>query len=1161
MDRSDLRRTFVCVLGASAFWAILFLDAPGHIAPRHSTEVSGRRNSRYPHLGREPGQLSLPAQEELLRSRIHHAYGKLPLTFEQNEGQVNSRVLFLSRAPGYNLFLTGNEAVLVLRESRLKVKSQKSKVDARNSSRAPDVVRLKLAGANHKAGVSGLEKLPSQSSYLMGSDPKKWRTNIAHYAKVQYENIYPGIDLIYYGNPPAKGQIECDFRVAPGADPSVIRLDLRADAFGPPMSGPRAHIRIDPHGDLVVQTHGGELRFHKPVVYQDESADDSPQTTVQPQNRNSKSETSTLPGATRHLLKGRYILHRLDRQSHIINRKYEIAFQIGQYDHSRPLVIDPVLSYSTYLGGTNLDYAYGIAVDSAGNAYLTGMTDSLDFPAVGAVQPSGGGTCSDDLKYPYNCFDAFVAKLNPSGTALVYSTFLGGSNDDRAAAIAADSSGNAYVTGYTVSTDFPTTNAFQSAYGGGNCGTAGTPCYDAFVAKLNAAGSALVYSTYLGGKGNDIASGISVDSLGAAYVVGSTSSTNFPVTASPLQSSYGGGVYNAFVTKLNPAGNTAAYSTYLGGSGEDHGAAIAVDAAGDAFVTGYTISTNFPTKVPLQSSLAGGTCGTTPCFDAFISKLNPGGTALVYSTFMGGTGGDYGYGIALDAAGDAFVTGLTTSTNFPVTPGAYQTSGGGTNYDAFILKLNSAGSALNYSTYFGGLGSEVAYGIAVDASGIAYITGYAYGQGLPLASPLQSSNVFQDDAFVAKMNSNGSALIFSTYLGGNGNDVAQGVAVDSLGGVYVAGATYSTNFPVTAGALKTTFGGGAYNAFVSKISGLQLPVITLSQTGVLFANQGVHTTSLPTTVVLTNNGDAALNISSITAAGDFAVTSNCGFSVAAAGSCNLFITFSPTDYGSRTGTVTITDDAWASPHLIHLTGAGITSVTVSLSPSSLAFGNQPAGTTSSSLPVTLSNQANITLNISTISVGPGFNQTNNCTAALAASTSCIIQVAFSPTAVGGFADQVAISDDAPPGNPNQVVLTGTGTGPAVTLSATSLNFGDQYLSTTSAPLTLTLTNSGTTALVISSLTTTAYFTQTNNCLGSHKVGASCTISVTFTAMTAGTTTGALVISNNAYGGPQSVALSGNGTVPPRQEFGVPLSSGKVHGKHKGKPVNGIGGHP
>jgi len=928
-----------------------------------------------------------------LRTLMNQAYGKLPLSFEPNQGQTNSQVRFLSRGQGYTLFLTGSEAVLALKKSsvvrtqeseeRLTVDSRQLTVEDRRTKHIghgiPDsILRMQLLNANPGAKATGLDEMQSNANYFIGKDPKNWRTNVPNYAKVKYEAVYPGVDLVYYGN---QQHLEYDFILAPGADPSAIQLALngggqagsRQKAEG---GGDKSEIRnqkseakprIDSNGDLIIETNGGEVRFHKPVVYQeqftvDSSQEqlrvDSSQLTVQDEIQNSKLKARrlrfdfaqrpersaegplapVLGAPSRHFFDSHYIL----------TANNQIGFEVAAYDHTKTLVIDPVLSYSTYLGGSNFDYAYGIAIDPSGNAYVTGQTDSIDFPTLGRVQGSGGGTCTDDLLSPYVCFDAFVAKLNPAGTALIYSTYLGGSNQDYATGIAVDSSGNAYVTGYTLSIDFPTMNPFQSANAGGNCGTAlaPLPCYDSFVTKLNAAGSALVYSTYLGGTGFDLASGISVDSSGAAYVVGSTSSTNFPVTSQPLQAVYGGGLYNAFVTKLDPAGSTLAYSTYLGGSSEDHGAAIAIDSAGEAFVTGYTNSSNFPTVSPLQGTLGSGSCGLGQCFDAFIAKLNATGSALVYSTYFGGNGGDYGYGIAADSAGDAYITGLTTSTNLPVTPGAYQTTGGGTNYDAYVMKINPAGSALIYSTYLGGIGNEVGNGIAVDSSGNSYVTGYTHGAGFPIASPLQSVNNGFTDAFVVKMNAGGSALIFSTYLGGSGNDFGQGITVDSSGNVFVAGGTFSTDFPVTRRAFKTTYGGGAYNAFVAKISNIVLPVSSLSQTNIIFPSMSVGTTSLPITVNLTNHGDAPLVLTSITAIGDFAVTNDCGSSVLPGVGCTLSITSTPTVFGPRLGTVTVTDDAWGSPHAISLTGNGISSPIVALSPSNLTFGQQLVNTTS-----------------------------------------------------------------------------------------------------------------------------------------------------------------------------------------------------------------------
>ena len=429
--------------------------------------------------------------------------------------------------------------------------------------------------------------------------------------------------------------------------------------------------------------------------------------------------------------------------------------------------------------------------DPAANAYLAGWTTSYDLPTVNPVRAQESGSV-----------DAFVAKLGPGGNSLVYCTYLGGRGDDRAFGIAVDSWGNAYVTGWTGSSSFPTVAPVQSTLAGGK---------DAFVAKLNSAGNALVYSTYLGGGASDSGNGIAVDSSGNAYVTGYTYSMNFP-TLSAFQTS-NHGPQNAFITKLSPAGGML-YSTYLGGNGNDSAAAIAVDAAGSAYITGGTTSTNFPTAAPIQPASGGNQ-------DAFVSKLNPAGNGLVYSTYLGGSGGmvgsmEAGTGIALDATGAAYVTGVTSSTNFPVTAGALQVTNMGGGGDAFVAKLNPAGSALVYSTYLGGSSVDYASGIAVDFLGDAYITGYTASYDFLSLRALQPGNAGPYDAFLTKLNPAGSGLVFSTYLGGTASDAANAVAVDSLGNAYVAGLTQSNDFP-----LKNPFqplNGGSYGGFVSKIS-------------------------------------------------------------------------------------------------------------------------------------------------------------------------------------------------------------------------------------------------------------------------------------------------------------------------------------------------------
>jgi hypothetical protein len=691
------------------------------------------------------------------QAKILESYGKLPLSFEANHGQTDKRVKFLSRTSGYSLFLTGDEAVLTLSGKNANAKAKMagaahSLPSGMAAPKAGGVLRMKLRNANPAAKVTGVDELAGTSNYFIGNDPAKWRTNVPTYAKVKYEGIYSGIDLVYYGN---QRQLEYDFIVAPGADPRRIQIDVRG----------AKRLRRDAHGDLVLKIGEDEIRWHKPVVYQKKDG-------------------------TRQEIAARYAITDTNR----------VGFELAKYDASRSLYIDPLI-YSTYLGGSGRDQGNGIAVDSAGNAYVTGWTYSTDFPTTpGAFQTvcNGGSGCAF-----YG--DAFVSKLNPTGSALVYSTYLGGSGANSGYGIAVDSAGNVYVTGYTYSTDFPTTpGAFQTNLGGGS---------DAFVSKLNPSGSALVYSTYLGGSGDEgpYGGGIAVDSAGNAYVIGSTYSTDFP-TMNPLQPANAGGG-DAFVSKLNPTGTALVYSTYLGGSSQELGLGIAVDSSDNAYVTGFTCSTNFPTMNPLQPANAG-----RPN-NVFVSKLNPTGSALVYSTYLGGSGADSGYGIAVDSAGNAYVIGRTFSADFP-TMNPFQPAYGGSG-DAFVSKLNPSGSALVYSTYLGGSKTDEGYGIAVDSAGNAYVTGRT-GSNFPKMKPLQPYGGGNSDAFVSKLNPTGSALVYSTYLGGSKADQGGGIAVDSAGNAYVTGYTNSTDFPTTPGAFQTVCNGGSgcatyEDAFVAKI--------------------------------------------------------------------------------------------------------------------------------------------------------------------------------------------------------------------------------------------------------------------------------------------------------------------------------------------------------
>ena len=703
----------------------------------------------------------------LAQSREHiRDVSQLPLVFEINRGQTDQRARFLSRGNGYTLFLTPAEVLLSLRRQTNRTRGEsKTPVDRRS-----DLVRVSLLESYPSPEVTGLDELSGKSNYFIGSDPKKWKTNIPVFARVKYQSVYPGIDLIYYGN---QGHLEHDFVVAPGADPRKITLSIR---------GAR-EARVDSHGDLLLSIHEGTVCLHRPRVYQD-------------------------AGEGRQLILGRYV----DKGSH------RFGFEIGEYDAKRPLIIDPVLSYSTYLGGAGGDFAYGIAVDSAGSAYVTGATGSANFPTAGPIQASIGDTRSDDV---------FVTKLSASGGALVYSTYLGGSGEDVGLGIAVDAAGSAYVTGQTASANFPTNNPLQPNLSGTS---------DAFVTKLNPAGNALAYSTYLGGSGDDIGNGIAVDSAGNAYATGATDSTNFPITAGAWQTTPGASsscgappntfpCEDGFVTKLNAAGDALVYSTYLAGSHDESGNGIALDSSGNAYVAGFTDSIDFQTTPnALQTGSGGG-------YDAFVVKLNAGGTGPVYSTYLGGSADDDGAAIAIDASGSVYMTGSTGSANFP-TKNAFQAAltQGTPLIDAYVAKFDPAG-ALAYSTYLGGSSRDLGFAIAVDSFGNAYVTGRTDSADFPMERPILSSvGGGPGHAFVTKLNATGNALVYSTYLGGSsGRDRPFGIAVDSSRKVYVTGFTNATSYPTTPGAYQAA-NQGMDDAFVTKIDDTA-PDFTLAVAG------------------------------------------------------------------------------------------------------------------------------------------------------------------------------------------------------------------------------------------------------------------------------------------------------------------------------------------
>jgi uncharacterized repeat protein (TIGR01451 family) len=651
------------------------------------------------------------------------------LAFEANEGQADAAVKFLARSARHQLLLTSRSVIL---------RSLKGSVG------------IEFAGANASNGMEGTAPLPGHRNYLLGNDPKNWHTGVSTFQKVLYRDVYPGINLIFYGN---QSEFEYDFVVSAGADPQAIRLQIdRA-----------TRARISPTGDLLLKRGNVQVIQRKPNIYQDIDGE-------------------------RQVVEGHYSL----------SRRREVSFQIGGYDRTRPLVIDPTLVYSTYLGGGGDDSGSSLAIDNSGNVYVTGTTASLNFPTKGPAFANNKGLA-----------DIFVTRIDPTGANIIYSTYIGGSGLDRADGIAVDASGNAFVVGRvdSTSTDFPTTaGSFGPSYRGGD--------FDGFVLKLNPQGSGLIYSSFLGGEENDSVEGVVVDAAGIAYVTGGTKSNAFPTTGNAYQGSRAGDT-DAFLTRINASGSALLYSTFIGGAGTDRGSGVVLGGNGIAYVAGFGASPDFPTEDPFQAGFGGS-------FDAFVAKFDTnasGINSLIFCSNLGGTGDDKAFGIAIDSgAANIYVVGQTSSNNFPVLNPSQPATGG--SFDAFIAKVSSAGTKV-YATYYGGSGDDRGTGIAVNATGV-YVTGFTASTNLPVVAPLQLNNGGGFDAFVAKLNPSGTSFLYSTYLGGaaNENFVAAVTATNPItvdaASAYVTGYTASANFP-TALPVQPTKSGGQ-DAFIAKIA-------------------------------------------------------------------------------------------------------------------------------------------------------------------------------------------------------------------------------------------------------------------------------------------------------------------------------------------------------
>ncbi len=897
----------------------------------------------------------------------------LPMAFESNHGQAGKEVDFVARGVGYTASLAAGGAWICV--------SHHPGNAPEPMCRRDQELAIELLGARKQPYIQPEDKLPGYSNYLFGSDPGKWITSVTQYAKVRYVDVYPGVDIVYHGN---QSRMEHDFVVHPGADARRIAL-----AF----SGVEK-MELSGSGDLSLHVADGEVRLDKPRAYQ-------------------------VIGKKEVEVAAEYIL----RHGHV-------AFRLGQYDATRNLVIDPVLVYATFLGGASNgaagQSATSIAVDGSDNLYITGSTNAINFPVTpGVVQPtrpapgfgafvskinaagtaliystyiqgfSGGevlaidvtgnvylaGTADIGLPIPAGSTpfqstnkgqNIAILKLNNNGTAVLYGTYLGGSGLDFFAGIAVDASGDAYVTGFTTSNDFPTKNALQGSLG--SIGQSG------FVTKLDPSGSGLVFSTYLGGNNRTEARAVALDMSGNAYIAGSANS-GFPTTSGAFQPACS--VEDcAFMAKLSIDGSSLLYASYLGGSDNgDMATAVAVDSSANVYLTGITRSSNFP-----------GGNGPLSCGDVspsvFVAEFNAAG-ALAFSTCLGNnfttllsTGFASAPALALDSSGNVYVAANSDASLVLKNPIDSNTPASGMTR-SFISEVNPVSGQLLFSSFVGGsgpspgngLGGEQLNAVAVDSSGNIYAAGLSASVG--------------EDAY-------------------NGFPV-----FNALQPLFDFSLTPTVRPPVTFS-----------EAVIMKISSATGSAAAIAPGNVRFLNpQLVGTTSAPTPVTVFDLGTAPLMISNVAAGGDFAVqSSNCGAVTASGSSCTIQVTFTPTAIGTRNGDLTITDSSVGSPHQIALTGQG-GAPAASLSPTSLSFNDQTVGTTSAPQAVTLTNTGAINLQVTHIEASGDFGETNDCGTALRALSSCTIQVTFSPAASGVRTGSLTITDDAAD-SPQAISLTG-----------------------------------------------------------------------------------------------------------------------------------------
>jgi hypothetical protein len=778
------------------------------------------------------------------------ALAKMPIRFEANAGQHDASIRFTARRGATGLALRDDGATLVIQQRTT------AKKPGDIEQRANKVVLGFAPDGARKVTPQASNELVTKTNYFLGNDRSKWRRDVPSYATVTYPSVLDGVDLVYHGE---NGELEYDFVVAPGANVDRVAMNVEG----------ASKVSLTDKGELRIHTYAGDVVQPPPVVYQRDAS------------------------GAKHTIASSYQL--------VGERK--VGFKVSSYDRAKPLVIDPVIAYATYLGGTGYDEITALAADGAGNTYVAGRTQSIDFPTANAFDPTfsvylGCQECSQP--------DAFVAKLDPTGSQLLYSTFLGGYADDIATGIAIANDGTAYVTGTTSSYDFPlegAINSFRFA--------------DGFVTRLNVAGNDIAFSTFLSGNSTDHPTGIAVDATGI-YVAGWSRSTDLTEPpsqprggAAPQGGASGSEDEDAFVLKLTPGGVIPAgvlWLKWLGGGGTDRAYGMALDATGRVTIAGDTYSgEGFPqTATPLKETCDG------ELGDAFVARLNSAGTTFDYVTCLGGNGGtDSAFGVAVDATGNAYVTGATNANDFPVVGNPSALAG---NDDVFVSKLNPAGTALLYSIVVGGAGNEEGVGIALDSSNSAWITGYTSSENFPTVAPIQPTYAGgggergQSDAFVSRVNASGSSLIFSTFYGGT-TDTDRGTAIFVQGSsVHVAGSTYSTNLPILNARQQTN--AGSEDGFVAKLS---VPPLLISP---------------PTVLVPVGQTQQ------FTAVGGTGFGYTFSFQGPSGGNVNATGLYTAGPVGSVIDTVTVTDAAGVTASATVQVGAGNNTTALSITPTS-----------------------------------------------------------------------------------------------------------------------------------------------------------------------------------------------------------------------------------